>query len=339
VSRPGKPQGSPLTLMEQRRLLVFSDLDGSLLDPISYAWEPAAPMLSELQQENVPLILCTSKTRAEVDALRRKMGHRDPYIAENGALLVLPWRFLGKANLRGPYTKDYVLRLGWSYGEVLRTLAELARRAKVRVRGFHQMTAAEVSRSTGLTLAEARKAKQREASEPFRFVDASEAQIRTFRQMARGYGFKVAEGERFWHLMMGADKGQAMALVTYLAEIVEDVRVRTIAVGDSRIDLSMLQQADFPIVMPRSDGAVDAQLLRLLPDAVRASAAGPEAWAEAVHSAVLGHYRNAAQAVRKPHPVAAGDSWRVAAPREAVPAPSGEVRWKSPTSRKTASLR
>lgn len=38
----------------QQPLLVFSDLDGTLLDSHSYDWQPAAPWLSRLHEANIP---------------------------------------------------------------------------------------------------------------------------------------------------------------------------------------------------------------------------------------------------------------------------------------------
>jgi HAD superfamily hydrolase (TIGR01484 family) len=47
-------------------LLVFTDLDGTLLDHHTYSFEPALPALNSLKEKNIPLIICTSKTRAEI---------------------------------------------------------------------------------------------------------------------------------------------------------------------------------------------------------------------------------------------------------------------------------
>jgi len=54
-------------------LLVFSDLDGTLLDSHSYDWQPAAPWLSRLREANVPVILCSSKTSAEMLYLQKTL--------------------------------------------------------------------------------------------------------------------------------------------------------------------------------------------------------------------------------------------------------------------------
>lgn len=67
----------------QQPLLVFSDLDGTLLDSHSYDWQPAAPWLSRLREANVPVILCSSKTSAEMLYLQKTLGLQGlPLIAE-----------------------------------------------------------------------------------------------------------------------------------------------------------------------------------------------------------------------------------------------------------------
>jgi mannosyl-3-phosphoglycerate phosphatase len=322
--------------VQKRRLLVFTDLDGTLLDPVHYDWRAAAPMLAELKRRHIPLILCTSKTRAEVDSLRRKMGHEDPYIAENGGILVVPWKFLGKPHGGRSLAREFVVKLGWSSAEMMRMLAKLAREAKVRVRGLHQMSAAEIAGMTGLTLAQARKARMREASEPFRFVDATPAQMRAFRAAARKRRIQVAEGARFWHLAMGADKGQAMMLLIHLTRIVEGLPVQTIAAGDSSIDLPMLKLADLPILMPRVDGEFDPQLTRAVPGAIRAAGAGPLAWAKSIQSAVARFEQTAVLAPTSLLPAAIADDRRVAARPEVFPLPVQAAQGKPRASRKKA---
>ncbi len=67
----------------------FSDLDGTLLDSHSYDWQPAA-RLSRLHEANIPVILCSSKTSAEMLYLQKMLGLQGlPLIAENGAVIQL----------------------------------------------------------------------------------------------------------------------------------------------------------------------------------------------------------------------------------------------------------
>ena len=65
-------------------LVVFSDLDGTLLDHYTYSFEDARPALGRLRAAGVPLVLCTSKTRAEIAPLRDALRNTHPFISENG---------------------------------------------------------------------------------------------------------------------------------------------------------------------------------------------------------------------------------------------------------------
>ena len=58
----------------QKPLLIFTDLDGTLLDIHTYDWQPAASWLERLRDEQVPVILCSSKTAAETGDIQRELG-------------------------------------------------------------------------------------------------------------------------------------------------------------------------------------------------------------------------------------------------------------------------
>ncbi len=136
------------------RLVIFTDLDGSLLDRDTYSFAAARPALLELRRLQVPLVLCTSKTRAEVAPLRRRLRNAHPFIVENGGGIVIPRSYFG----RGMPTR---IELGRPYPEIAAALDDLARRSRVRVRGFHQLSVTRIADATGLSLTEARLAKKR----------------------------------------------------------------------------------------------------------------------------------------------------------------------------------
>ncbi|MGB9606864.1 MAG: hypothetical protein ACPL88_13400, partial [Bryobacteraceae bacterium] len=54
-------------------LAVFSDLDGTLLDTARYDFTPALPALAALRRHGFPLVLVSSKTRAEMEYWRRRL--------------------------------------------------------------------------------------------------------------------------------------------------------------------------------------------------------------------------------------------------------------------------
>ncbi|WP_257266835.1 HAD hydrolase family protein [Endozoicomonas sp. ONNA2] len=66
------------------RLLVFTDLDGSLLDHDHYGWAAAQPALELLGEREIPVVFNTGKTLEEVLVIQRQMGIDQPFITENG---------------------------------------------------------------------------------------------------------------------------------------------------------------------------------------------------------------------------------------------------------------
>ena len=69
-------------------MLIITDLDGCLLDAVTYAWEPAREALDALRARSVPVIPCTSKTRAETARIQAELGIPGAAIVEDGGAIV-----------------------------------------------------------------------------------------------------------------------------------------------------------------------------------------------------------------------------------------------------------
>ena len=65
-------------------IIIITDLDGTLLHPASYSFGDAVPALEEVHEANIPVVLCSSKTKAEIEVYRRRMNNYDPFISETG---------------------------------------------------------------------------------------------------------------------------------------------------------------------------------------------------------------------------------------------------------------
>jgi mannosyl-3-phosphoglycerate phosphatase len=262
-------------------LLVATDLDGCLLDERTYGYEAARPALAELARRRIPLVPCSSKTRAEMQPLAAELG-AGPFVVENGGAIVVPPGHLPRlAGRRDPDGYREVV-LGTGRDALVRALAELADESGVRVRAFSSLSVEEVAALTGLPPAGARRALRREYDEPFLLEDGSEERLT---RAATGRGLRITRGGRFHHLQGPVDKGRALQrlLALYAAE---GLRFTVVALGDSPNDLSMLKVADRPILMPRPDGAVDGTLRRALPGAQSAPEPGPGGWNKAVLAVV-----------------------------------------------------
>jgi mannosyl-3-phosphoglycerate phosphatase len=255
-----------------------------LLSHDSYSWEGARPAIEELRRRRIPLVFCTSKTRAEVRPLRKAIGNNDPFIVENGGVVIVPRE---KSPRRAPPKgRARTLLLGQPYNLVVAALRKIARKNGVRVRGFRQMSNKEVAERTGLPLKEAALARQRETGEPFLFLDATQREIRSFIRIAHDLGYTIQRGGRFWHFSAGCDKGLALSAVVSYYRMAWRTEIRTIALGNSANDLPMLQLVQWPILMPLPDGSYDAEVTNALPRVERSPEPGPEGWGHAVLRAV-----------------------------------------------------
>ena len=87
-------------------IVIFTDLDGTLLDHNSYGWEKAEPALRLCRESRIPLILVSSKTRSEIRALQQELGLSSPFVSENGGGVFFPKE--GKH----PHPSDAVLSRG-----------------------------------------------------------------------------------------------------------------------------------------------------------------------------------------------------------------------------------
>ncbi len=257
--------------------VVVTDLDGCLLDPETHRFEAARPALQALKQRGIPLVLCSSKTRAEMEALHALLGLDAPFVFENGGGIVIPpgapWSRVARRD-GGPL----LVRLGVPLLDLGRALLDIAKEAGARLRGFSRLSAREVSDLTGLPDEEVERARLREHTEPFVLEAGNEEVVR---KAAERRGLRVIRGGRFHHLSGELDKGKAVRQVLTLLG-----PTASIGLGDAENDLGLLRAVDHPILVPRPDGGFDPALDAAFPAADRAPAAGPAGWNEAVLAAV-----------------------------------------------------
>lgn len=179
-------------------LLIFTDLDGTLLDEGSYSFEAAKAGLERIRCQQIPLIFTTSKTRLEIEALHAEMQIREPFIAENGAAIFFPEGYrnfkIDASYRQPPYT---VIQLGESYIEIRRFVGSLKERFNLK--GFGDLSVEQIELLTGLSPEEASRAKRREFEEPFLIDD--ESKIDEIARIAASHGLKITSGERFFHLI------------------------------------------------------------------------------------------------------------------------------------------
>lgn len=211
-------------------LIVFTDLDGTLIDHDTYDWTPAQPALSALKHVSAGVVLASSKTAAEIIPLRQTLGLQQwSAIVENGAGILSP-------NVVD--TQD-----ASQYHAVLSILANAPPALRDLFRGFGASSAEQVADMTGLTVQAAQLAKQRMFSEPGLWL-GNDLQKTEFLDILTAQGVTAQQGGRFLSLSFGGNK------VDQMRKIVQTHHPKhTIALGDAPNDVQMLEHADFGVVI------------------------------------------------------------------------------------------
>jgi mannosyl-3-phosphoglycerate phosphatase len=257
-------------------LVIFTDLDGTLLDSRNYSYEAALPALEFIRKNDIPLIFCSSKTRAEVEYWRACLGNSHPFIVENGGGLYIPRDYFG-LRIHAPADRDHyaAFEFGTPYVELVETLRAVSSDTGCEVLGFHQMSALDLSVRYGMTLQQAKLAKQREFDEPFEILGSrTEALLEAIERQ----GKRWVSGGSLFHLMGVNDKAHCVRLLASHYERVFS-RVSTIGLGDGPNDIRFLKAVDIPILL-RSP--IAGRLQTLLPRARLSTAEGPLGWNDAL---------------------------------------------------------
>ena len=246
--------------MTRQKIVVFTDLDATLLDHDNYSFAKAQSGLDLCRRLQIPVIAVTSKTLDETRIWVERIGLDQRFVFENGGGIHLE--------------DDEIINLGVDYSVLRQIMVKLS--SSFPVRGFGDMDAEEIVERTGLSFEEAKIAALRRFSEPF---ISPETDFEELEKAVAIYGLQVVRGGRFFHLQAAKQsKGNAVA---YLLEHfnADCARVISLALGDSPNDFSMFAKVDYPWLV-RHPG--ERQMIPDIENLKVTSKFGPEGWSEAI---------------------------------------------------------
>lgn len=270
--------------------IVFTDMDGTLLDQETYRPGPSLRALERCLERGVPVVLNSSKTRAEMEPFHRRLPllAGAPFVSENGGGVFLPaasWERPRASERCGDFWR---VSLGAPHREVLAALRRALNAAGLCAELFSDLPPEEIASRTGLPLEEARLAARREFDEPFWLrAGSAPAALDSLRGAMNDQGLEITRGGRLFHAHGLSDKGRAVRFVGEAYRQVSAVPVRSAGVGDAANDLPLLEAVDRPYLVRRSDGAYDPEIpegkgIRRVPGI------GPEGFAQAVEDLLAG---------------------------------------------------
>ena len=259
--------------------IIFTDLDGTLLDSTTYSYEKSLAAINRLKEKGIPIIFCSAKTRAEQEVYRRELGLLHPFAVENGGAIFIPQGYF-------PFPFDYhktvddllAIELAIPRRRVRTLLARIGRENEFGFKSFVDMSAAEVAEITGLNLESAELAQQREYDEPVMLDSPGETALNSFLSKLGEAGLNWSYGGSLYHVMGGGGKGKAVEVLSGLYRKMWG-EIRTVGLGNGMNDLPMLSQVDVPFLVQKRDRSwEDINLPRLR----KVRGIGPEGWSKAI---------------------------------------------------------
>lgn len=252
--------------------IIFTDLDGTLLDHQTYSFEKAKDALQLIKEKGIPLICCTSKTRAEIEHWRDELQNTHPFISENGGGIFIP---RGYFDFDFSYNKKdieyFIIMLGMPYKKLLTAFKKLKK--KFDVVGFHEMSVDQVAKDADITKQQAEWAKNRDFDEPFKILDSTQEE-EILKQITK-MNLRYTKGGRYYHLISSNDKGRAVTLLSDLFRKQFD-KIQTIGIGDSENDYSMLDHVEHSYLVKQKNNKYSSSKYML------AGGVGPEGWRKVI---------------------------------------------------------
>ncbi len=231
-------------------LWVVSDVDGTLMDH-SYDLTPAKDTIKLLQELSIPVILCTSKTAAEVKFIREELNLTDPYIVENGA--AIHGETLKRVNGE--------IILGEKYEILENILSSISNQINYDLQPLNNISDQEATELTGLKGHSLDLMRDRHWSMPF--LNPPENKEEEINICCKKFGVEIFRGNRMSHMLsINSNKGKA---INALKNYSNNPNIKIIGLGDSPNDLPLLLNSDYKIVIP-GPGGPNLKLIEKLND-------------------------------------------------------------------------
>jgi mannosyl-3-phosphoglycerate phosphatase len=271
--------------------VIFTDVDNILVDRFR-SFEESAGAIDLLARNEIPLVLCSGKTRAQLESVHQLLGIRHPFICEHGAAAFIPPGYFADVPDGRSIAGYHVVEFGPPYRDVLERFHLAAARVRVDVVGFNDMSIEEVASRCGLSLMEARLAKLREYDEPFRVVNGDNRERERLARAVRDANLGWRRGDGFDHVGAFVDLDVAVQL---LCTLYRDAygHPSTIGFGVLPGHAALLRTVDHAFVLHDESAPPSRDLLAEAPTARAVATPGPAGWAETVSILVTGD-RNAA---------------------------------------------
>ncbi len=258
-------------------LLVFTDVDGTLLErgSVPDRWPRTRNALADAL-----VVLASSRTWSELVELQEMLGIRGPIIAENGAVLGVPNKWHEVLPGASP-SSDASLRmvaLGTPRSMLARSVRRAAQYANLPIHTTGEVSPEIDRKVPGITLLLDSGTRHRSL---LLQTGGSRAAVLAFTRSLGRASLTLTDGGRWQVVQGGSSKGLAANVLLNMLRQEELTVGHVVAVGDGENDRSLLQVAETPFAIRRSDGTLHPALSSL-PHRLVPRQTGPDGWADIV---------------------------------------------------------
>ena len=256
-------------------IVIFTDLDGSLLDRETFNFFEIKEYLKELISKNIINIPNSSKTRKEILNFNNELGENLPIISENGS------EIFGLNNINSNFPDKIVLSR--EKKEILEIFNKnIPTKLKNKCQFISNLDENKQSEIFGLEREKIKFALNRSYTIPILFNEnkKDKEELINYVNLA---GLTLQQGGRVINLCDKVSKAEAMKIAVKNIKKINNNKVKTIGVGDNFNDLEMLKASDIPCLVFNDNFKLDKININ---NCLVSKNSSPTGWAEVVKLAL-----------------------------------------------------
>lgn len=232
--------------------LVFTGLDGLLVDPFNYQIKPATSNLEALKSHNIPVIFNSNKTFSELLEIRKMVGNEHPFIIENGGAICIPDGYF-KTDYATEKMDGYsIYFLSSLYSMIIQKLHRIRASQNYNFEGFYDWNREEIAKRSGINQHLALLNQQRLCSEPIMWYDTA-AQFESFKAELEEYKLTITPANNYFLISGQSSKASAMEILKSKYQKEHQTNIQVFSLSNSPQDARMLTRADYSSLI-RKDG-------------------------------------------------------------------------------------
>ena len=262
-------------MKQKKQIIIFTDLDGSLLDKDTFEFHEIKDYFRDLVSKGIKIIPNSSKTKAELSNFNKQYNLNLSFIAENGSSI-------HGLNLIHENLPNNIF-LSRTVDEIYKIYNQnVTDNLKEKVTFILNLKSNEQQEIFGLSLEKMSLAIKRDHSIPIQF-NGTESEKKEFIKIMKNSGLTIQTGGRIMNVCDNVNKSVAMSEAIRLMTKELDNEIITIGVGDNENDIEMIKMTDYPCLVKNEN--FDSSLINI-DNLIKSDEPSPNGWSDVIKTAL-----------------------------------------------------